>query len=90
MAGIKPIYDIKSPLESSRMSLSDAGSTMGKMSQGSSTTTEPPGKTAGGAMMNTMGGAATGAMIGSVVPGIGTAIGAVGGAVIGLASYYLS
>ena len=93
---IKPLYQPASPMESSRKSLADAGNTMGKMSQGSTTTTEGPGPTAGGAMMAGVGGAAAGSMLmggGSLAAaGALTATGwgalIVGG--IALASYFLS
>lgn len=60
--------------------------------QGSSTSGANPAykpRTAGGAAAAGLGGAATGAYIGSVVPGIGTAIGAVAGGVLGAGAYYL-
>ena len=60
---IKPLYQPASPMESSRKSLADAGNTMGKMSQGSTTTTEGPGPTAGGAIMSGVGGAVAGATL---------------------------
>jgi len=46
-------------------------------------------KTAGGALMSGVSGAATGASIGSLFSPAGTAIGAVVGGVAGLAAYYM-
>jgi len=60
--------------------------------QGQQTTGLNPayrGRTGGGALASGLGGAATGAALGSVVPGIGTAAGAIGGGAIGLLGYYL-
>ena len=60
---IKPLYSPTSPMESARKGLADAGNTMGGMSKGSTTTTEGPGKTAGGGIMAGVGGAAAGSML---------------------------
>ena len=98
---IKPLYSPTSPMESARKGLADAGSTMGSMSKGSTTTTEGPGKTVGGGIMAGVGGAAAGSMMmgggafmgaaGTAAAGALTATGwgalIVGG--IALASYFL-
>jgi len=47
-------------------------------------------KTLGGALMAGLGGAGSGALIGSAVPGIGTGAGAAGGFALGFAAYYMS
>ena len=60
---IKPLYSPTSSMESARKGLADAGNTMGKMSKGSTTTTEGPGKTTGGGIMAGVGGAVAGSML---------------------------
>jgi hypothetical protein len=47
-------------------------------------------KSIGGGLMSGLGGAAAGAKIGSVVPGLGTAWGAAIGGLVGIAGYGLS
>lgn len=78
-----PLYDVKNPLDR-------ANSITGSAMQGYSALAgmQPPEKTVGGGIMSGMGGAASGAMIGTALggPGLGTAIG--GG--LGVLSYILS
>ena len=68
-----PLYDVKNPLDR-------ASNTAGSAMQGYSALAgmQPPEKTTGGGLMAGMGGAASGAMIGTALggPGIGTAVGA--------------
>ena len=78
---IKPLYNIQSPMESARKGLADAGNTMGSMSKGSTTTTEGPGPTAGGAIMAGVGGATAGAaLMGGGALATGATVAGVGGA----------
>ena len=92
---IKPLYSPTSPMESARKGLADAGSTMGSMSKGSTTTTEGPGKTAGGGIMAGVGGTAAGSMLmgGGSLAAAGALTATGWGAVIvggiALASYFL-
>jgi len=51
---------------------------------------EDPPKTLGGALMAGLGGAGSGALMGSAIPGMGTGAGAAGGFALGFAAYYMS
>jgi len=87
---IEPLYKVESPRSSASQTMGQAAGTFGRMQAGSTTTTEAPGKTAGGGMMAGMGGAAGGAMVGAEMGAAGGPWGAAAGACIGAAAYYLS
>lgn len=90
------LYPIENPYEKARGMMGLASNSYSRMGQNTKSETTGPGKTAGGAMMAGMGGAAGGATVGSAIAG-GAASGSAGGwygaaigAVVGLAAYYLS
>lgn len=74
MAGIRPLYDVQSPINAARGALSDAGSTMRAMTK--DTAGERPGPTAGGAVMAGVGGAAAGMAVGAAASATAASIAA--------------
>lgn len=99
-ASLSQLYQVESPLNKSLTMLDSAGQTAGNFQQKQYV----PGKTAGGGLMSTLGGAGAGASIGTALGGgaggvgaatvMGTAItpgiGTAVGAGIGALAYFLS
>ncbi len=83
------LYPVDNPYPQARATMGQAASSYGAMGQNRTTTTEEPGKTAGGGMMAGLGGAAAGAMAGAEIGAIGGPWGAAIGAGVGMAAYYL-
>jgi len=77
------LYDIKDPRDRAAQHMQSA---IGSYARQTQDVGGPPGKTAGGAIMNAGGGAMAGASMGSAAGPYGAAI----GAVVGAAAYFLS
>ena len=70
------LYPVDNPYPQARAAMGQAASSYGAMGQNRNTTTEEPGKTAGGAIMAGMGGAAAGvAMAGTAATSTAAATG---------------
>ncbi|MCK5608439.1 hypothetical protein KAR91_41545 [Candidatus Pacearchaeota archaeon] len=84
-----PLYDIKNPYDRATEGYAQAAGTLRGITSGSKSVTTGPGKTAGGAMMSSMGGAAAGASIGASMTA-GASVGGWWGAAAGAMAYFLS
>ena len=84
------LREVRSGFDRAHDSMGLASRTASAMQRGQKTETDPPGKTAGGAIGGAMGGAAAGATIGAEIGASGGPYGAAIGAVLGAAAYMLS
>ncbi|MDY6905588.1 MAG: hypothetical protein SWH61_12990 [Thermodesulfobacteriota bacterium] len=83
MRAIGPLYNVPDRRTRAIETHKAAANTMARQQPGRTTHTEPPGKTAGGAIMNTMGGAMAGASAAEALGGIELASSAAGTAAAG-------